>query len=74
MEEIMIPEGFWDDQEWGFRHHTKLLETYRDVWVAIVDKVVVAAGKDLGKVEKEAKKKTGRDPAVMFVESGSHIY
>jgi len=51
MEEIMIPEGFWDDQEWGFRHQTKLLETYRDVWVAIVDKAVVAAGKDLGKVE-----------------------
>ncbi len=74
MEEIKIPEGFWDDQEWGFRHHTKLLEKYRDEWVAMVNKEVVAAGKDLGKVEKEAKRKTGRDPAVMFVESGSHIY
>ena len=43
-------------------------------WVATVNKRVISAGKDLGKVEEEAKKKTGRDPAVMFVESGSHIY
>ena len=58
----------------GVQAYTKLLEKYRDEWVAIVNKEVVAAGKDLGKVEKEAKRKTGRDPAVMFVESGSHIY
>jgi len=69
-----IPKEFWDDQKWGFKHHTKLLEEHRDEWIAIVDKKVVSAGKDLTKVEEEAKEKTGRHPAVMFVESGSHLY
>ena len=70
-----MPEEFWDDQGWRFAHQTELSERYRDEWVAIVDEKVVASGKDPDKVEKEAKRKTGKKYfPVMFVESGSHIY
>jgi len=70
-----ISKEFWDDQQWGFQHHTELLEKYKDVWVAISNKKVVSAGKDLSEVKKKAKEKTGKDEiTVMFVECGAHIY
>ncbi|HDS45257.1 MAG TPA: hypothetical protein ENN68_04065 [Methanomicrobia archaeon] len=68
---------FLEDLEWKRKHHSELLEKYPDMWVAIVDKKVVSAGKDLGKVESEAEKKTGierKKIPVSFVESGAHIY
>lgn len=70
-------EEFWKDLEWKRKHHTELLEKYPDMWVAIVNNKVVSAGKDLGDVEREAEKKTGKsrkEIAVSFVESGAHIY
>ena len=70
-----MPKEFWTDQEWGFKNHTQLLKRYRDKWIAIVNKKVVASGSDLAKVEKIAQKKTSKKYIpVMFVESGSHIY
>ena len=70
-----ISQEFWDDQQWGFAHHTELLPKYKDQWVAIVNKQVVSAGVDLGKVEDEAKQKTGKtEIPVFFVECGAHIY
>jgi hypothetical protein len=70
-----MPKEFWTDQEWGFKNHTQLLKKYRDMWIAIVNKKVVASGLDLAKVQKLAQKKTGKKYIpVMFVESGSHIY
>jgi len=70
-----MPKEFWTDQEWGFKHHTELLKRYRDKWIAIVNKKVIASGSDLAKVEKLAQKKTRKKYIpVMFVESGSHIY
>lgn len=72
---INVSKEFWDDQQWGFQHHSDLLDKYKDKWVAIVGKKVVSAGKDLGKVEEEAKLKTGREEVpVLFVECGAHIY
>jgi len=70
-----IPKEFWDDQEWGIEHHSDLVKKYKNRWVAIVNKRVVSAGKDLGRVEEEARKKTTKKHIpVVFVESGSHIY
>lgn len=70
-----ISKEFWEDQKWGFEHHSELLSKYRDMWIAIADKKVVSSGKNLGKVEKSAKQKTGKKQIpVMFVECGSHIY
>ncbi len=65
---------FWEDLKWGEASHTQLLNRYRDQWVAISNKEVVASGENLEKVEKEAKKKTGKDVPVVFVECGEHIY
>ena len=49
---------FWDAMKWGREHRSELLDKYRNKWVAIVDKKVVSAGKDLIKVEEEARWKT----------------
>jgi hypothetical protein len=71
----MERKEFLDDLIWGRQHHTELLERYRDEWVAIHNKRIIASGKDLGEVEEEAKTKTGREKVpVFYVESGSHIY
>ncbi|MDI6709006.1 MAG: DUF5678 domain-containing protein [Candidatus Thermoplasmatota archaeon] len=68
-------EAFWRDLNWARRNHTKLLEKYVDMWVAVVDKKVIAFGRNLGKVEEEARRKSKRDDfPVMFVECGEHIY
>ena len=70
-----MPKKFWIVQEWGFNHHTELLKKYRDRWIAIDNKKVVASGLDLAKVQELALKKTGKKYIpVMFVESGSNIY
>lgn len=72
-----IEEDFWEDQEWGFKHYPQLVDSYKDSWIAIVDKKVVSYGRDLSKVEEEAVRKTGKDKkriAVMYVESGTQIF
>ena len=69
-----ISENFWEDQQWAFQHHSDLLDTYKDMWIAVVNKKVVSAGSSLEKVEAEAKRKTGKDEIpVFFVECGAHI-
>ena len=75
MEIPEMPKEFWNDLNWTREHHTELLRDYRDQWVAVVDGKVVAAGKDLAKVEEEAKWKTNRKYIpTMFVDGGEHIY
>lgn len=70
-----MSKEFWDDLKWGENHHTELLKKYRDQWVAIQNKEVIAFGDNLDQVEKEAKQKTGEEwVPVVFVEGGEHIY
>lgn len=70
-----MPKDFWDDLSWARKHHTELLKKYRNLWVAVVNKKVVSAGDNLGKVESIAKAKTGKKSiATMFVDGGEHIY
>lgn len=70
-----VSREFWEDQQWGFKHHTELLKNFRDKWVAISDKKIITSSADLGKVQEEAKKLTGKKQIpVMFIECGSHIY
>ena len=70
-----IPKEFWEDMRWGQAHKSELMGKYRGEWVAIVNKKVVASGKNLSKVKEEAMKITKKElfPA-LFVESGAHIY
>lgn len=69
------PKAFWTDLNWARRNHGKLLEKYADMWIAIVNRKVIAFGKNLKTVEEEAKIRSKRaDFPVMFVECGEHIY
>lgn len=70
-----ISKEFWEDQQWGFQHHTELLRQFKDQWIAISDKKVVSSGLDLGKVKEKARKVTKKkEIPVMFVECGAHLY
>ena len=76
-EKDAISQSFWDDFHWATEHSTELHQQYEDVWIAIVDKQVVASGSDLGRVEQIAAKKTGREPkeiVVEFIESEVTVY
>jgi len=77
-----ISQHYWDDLRWAREHSTELHRRYGDpaggiVWLAIVDKEVVAAGPNLAEVERAAVKKSGK-PAeeipITFVESSAAIY
>jgi len=68
-------DRFLEDLDWAGEHHTQLLEKYREEWVAVCDKQVVAHGISIAEVRKSAQAKTGRKHIpVYFVESGSNIY
>ncbi len=70
-----IPKRFWEDMKWARTHESELLAKYRDKWVAIVNKKVVAAGKNLRKVEEDAMKITKKELfPTLFIEGGSAIY
>lgn len=75
MEEIKIePKEFWDDKEWAFSHYSELMQKYPNYWVAIVNKEVVSAGKDLKKVRDEARKRTGREEIpLIFIEGEASV-
>jgi len=71
-----IPQAYWDNSRWAREHSTELHELYRDVWVAIADKQVVAIGADPVSVRKIGARKTRRSAAeiaVKFIESGLTI-
>ncbi len=70
-----VPKEYWEDRDWAYDNYNKLAKSYPDQWVAIVDKEVVASGKNGTEVITIAKQKTGRkDFPVIFVESGIRVY
>lgn len=56
-----IPKRYFEDEKWLFEHENELAEKYPDQWVAVVNKEVVAAGKNLAEVERVAREKTGEE-------------
>ena len=69
------PKEYFDDIEWAENNYPELQKKFRDKWVAIVGKKVVAAGDSIKRIREEARKKTGmKHIPVIFVESGSHVY
>lgn len=71
---IKLPNRFWEDKEWAFAHYSELLKQHPNEWVAVLNKKIIAASNDLGKVE-EIKAKTGKKHIpVIFLEDGSHVY
>ena len=70
-----LPERFWEDDEWIENNYSELVRNYKSEWIAVVNKMVVAHGKNLALVEEEAKLKTGMDHIpVAFIESGAVVY
>lgn len=66
---------YWKDSRWAHAHIAEIAKEYPNLWVAIVDKKVVAAGKVIAEVERTAQEKTGRkDFPVILAERGIHVY
>lgn len=57
-----MEKHFWPDLNWAREHHSALLERYRDQWIAVYNKEVIAHGESGDEVEREAKTKTGGTP------------
>ncbi len=73
----MPPQRFWEDMRWLDNVDWTVLEPYERQWIAVYDKQIVAAGKDLDQVKAEAKEKTGRDTREIvfdFVHSPASLY
>ena len=69
------PREYWEDSRWAHDHMSDLAEEYPNLWVAVVDKRVVAAGKVIGEVEKIAEEKTGRTEfPIILAEKGLRVY
>lgn len=74
---MKVKDRFLDDLDWAGEHHSELLKQYRNEWIAIYNKKIVAHGRALEQVEKEAERRTGvpeKEIPVYFVDSGSNIY
>ncbi len=69
------PEEYWEDSDWADEHIDEITETYPNLWVAVVNKQVVASGKVIAEIRKEAQEKTGRTNfPIIFAEKGIHVY
>ena len=66
---------FWEDNRWLNEHWAEMVRAYPDMWVAVVDQQVAAAGRDPEEVAKTAQGKTGRrEFPLCFVERGIYVY
>ena len=70
-----ISEEYWEDREWAYDHMDDIVKAYPNLWVAVVDKKVIASGKVIAEVEKIAEEKTGRkEVPIILAERGVHVY
>ena len=70
-----IPKQYWEDRKWAYDHIDEIVKEYPNLWVAVVKKEVVAAGKVIAEIEKIAEEKTGRKEfPIILAERGVHVY
>ena len=75
MEKLQIPKRFWEDRKWASERMSELVAKYPDKWIAVFNKKVIAANRELGKAEDEAREKTHEKYIpLIFVGSGAHVY
>jgi len=68
------PKEYFEDIEWAESNYSELQKEFRNKWVAIVGKKVVAFGDSIKRIREDARKKTGvKHIPILFVESGSNI-
>ncbi len=65
------PKEYWEDSKWVNEHAVEISQQYPNKWVAVMDKAVVAAGRDGAKVEKMAMEKAGQKEFVIFFAGNS---
>lgn len=46
---IKLPKRFWEDKEWVFANYSELLKKHPNMWVAVLNKKIIAASSNLGK-------------------------
>jgi len=69
------PQEYWDDSDWMDAHIGGIAKAYPNLWVAVVDKQVVASGKVIAEVRQAAEQQTGRKHfPIFFAEKGIHVY
>ena len=69
------PKEYWDDCDWAYDHLSEISQQYPNLWVAVVDKKVIAAGKVIAEVRAAAQHRTGRRSfPVILAERGIHVY
>ena len=69
------PKEYWDDSKWANENFSDIAKQHPNLWVAIVDKKVVASGKVISEVRRIAKEKTHREHfPVILAEKGIHVY
>ncbi|MDI6794904.1 MAG: DUF5678 domain-containing protein [bacterium] len=70
-----IPEEYWEDRKWAYDHIDEIVKKYPNLWVGVVDKKVIVAGKMIAEIERIVQEKTGRkDFPVILAERGIHVY
>ena len=73
-EEERLPNEFWVDQRWALEHYSEFRKEYADVWIAILNKKVVASGRDLTEEkEKFLRENAGRPLVILLVESEARM-
>ncbi len=69
------PKEYWEDSDWANEHFSEIVKEYPNLWVVVVNKKVVAAGKVISEIERIAEEKTGRKSfPIIFAEKGVHVY
>lgn len=69
------PREYCEDNDWENAHIAEIAAAYPNLWVAVVDKHVIASGKIIADVRKAAEAKTGKTHfPVVFAERGIHVY
>jgi len=69
------PKEYWDDSKWANENFTEISKKYPNLWVAIVNKKVIASGKVISEVRKTAQEKTNRKHfPIILAEKGIHVY
>ena len=67
-----LTKRYFEDSKWINENINELTEKYPDMWIAVLEKEVVIASKDLGEVEEAARQRArgvGKGPCVYtFIE------
>ncbi len=68
------PREYWEDSKWVNEHAAEISQQYPNQWVAVVDKAVIAAGRDGAEVEKTATEQAGqKDFVIFYAEKGIQV-